>query len=128
MDAKFLVPYETAQLLKEKGYEAETDYYYSKETKSITPLRDLKNEWYPDSLQKVIDARYIPAPTYHEVLDWITKKSGYFISTRHATHMAPAAWYCAIDVGGDMDRHTKGYLITREDALNAAILETLKRL
>lgn len=124
MDAKFFVPYETAQLLKEKGYEAETDYYYNKETKSITPLRDLKNEWYPDSLQKVIDARYTPAPTYHEVLDWLESR-GYVIET---SHYDMGLWMCYINIVSNDDIDTTKRYETREDALNAAILETLKRL
>lgn len=126
MDAKFYVPYEMAQLLKEKGYEAETDYYYNKETKSITPLRDLKNEWYPDSLQKVIDARYTPAPTYHEVLDWLAKNGWYVaIGVRlrgrimYVSEAARKLWRPTIYCGAHK---------TCEDALNAAILETLKRL
>lgn len=127
MDAKFYVPYETAQLLKEKGYEAETDYYYNKETKSITSLRDLKNEWYPDSLQKVIDARYIPAPTYHEVLDWL----------EHTHHISVWAsyikqrWYgvvCRNDIRDADNTYPGDFYTSREEALNVAILETLKRI
>lgn len=121
MDAKFLVPYETAQLLKEKGYEAETDYYYNKETKSITPLRDLKNEWYPDSLQKVIDARYIPAPTYHEVLDWLGCH-GCYAGTAH-NYYGVITYYFFL---GEKFYSPRYAYKTREDALNAAILETLK--
>ena len=126
MDAKFYVPYETAQLLKEKGYEAETDYYYSKATKSITPLHDLKNEWYPDSLQIIIDTRYIPAPTYHEVLDWLAK-NGWYVSVglrlrggvAYVSEAAKILWRPTLSCGAYR---------TREDALNAAILETLKRI
>lgn len=117
-----MVPYETAQLLKEKGYEAETDYYYNKETKSITPLRDLKNEWYPDSLQKVIDARYTPAPTYHEVLDWLTGRGKCICIDYHITK--PIAWYGRVHKGRD-GVFTDDYP-TREYALDAAILEALK--
>ena len=126
MDARFYVPYETAQLLKEKGYEAETDYYYSKETKSITLLHDLKNEWYPDSLQIIIDTRYIPAPTYHEVLDWMYAK-GYVIYARTVTDIN-SNWFAVINSENDVCKFPRGYWNAREDALNAAILETLKRL
>ena len=122
MDAKFYVPYETAQLLKEKGYDAETDYYYSKETKSITPLHDLKNEWYPDSLQIIIDTRYILAPTYHEVLDWLFDRG---VSIWARSNYGKIDWFPVVSVG-DNEYFPSGWFKTREEALNKAILEAIR--
>lgn len=115
MDAKFYVPYETARELRLKGYPQSTETWYVETAKGVSTYKKQSAEY-----------ESIARPTYHEVLDWLTKKSGYFVQTLHASHMRPAAWYCAIDVGGDMNKYAKGYFITREDALNAAILETLR--
>lgn len=127
MNTKFNVPYKTAQLLKENGYNIETDYYYNKETKMITPLQALKDEWYPDSLQIIINTRYIPAPTYHEVLDWINGK-GYYIFSLFDDSFEDGenAWYCCIRTKPLQPDKLTEYYSTREEALNAAIIETIQ--
>lgn len=115
MDAKFYVPYETARELRLKGYPQSTDTWYVETAKGVRTY-------------KKPSAKYesIARPTYHEVLDWIFNKE-YNIGARVIPNTTN--WYpILIKKGVDDYIFPGGYYTTREDALNAAIIETLKRI
>lgn len=121
MDSKFFVPLETAKQLKEKGYPQEfADWYYHE---SADKLAFVHNRYVPE---RVVTGKptelgiwYIAAPTYHEVVDWLEEK-GIVIGNGKAR----GKWYCSID--SDTDDLTTELYPTREEALNAAILEALE--
>jgi len=68
------VPYETAKTLKEKGCPQDTDYYWmvrgKEEPHGVTlhDKLDYEDDW------GVGFATFIPAPTYHEAVDWLEGK------------------------------------------------------
>lgn len=134
MDAKFFVPFETAKLLKKKGYNEKISYAYNKERRIIVRagVIDCNNtDW--DNLRKVQSSYpsgldYIAAPTYHEVVDWLYGKK--ICITCH-----PAYCYYGQYNGFqyemqtyDEDDYPDDVYCTREDALNAAILKALEML
>ncbi len=115
MDAKFFVPYETAKLLKEKGFPQEIDKIFF-DGRIVTRNIGIKHM---DTLN------IVAAPTYHEVLDWLESKEIY------------------VSVSIDLNFHKRemeynGYITSyagewsseeftsREEALNAAILKALE--
>lgn len=63
MKSKFLVPFETAQLLKEKGYNSLCDCYYEPDKELYLGIL-VSNMDYED-------CGNCSAPTYHEVVDWL---------------------------------------------------------
>ena len=128
MDAKFLVPYETARMLREKGYTAETDYYYDNQTREVKPVHQLREGYKVDFLH-MLTTYYTPAPTYHEVLDWMEEK-GYYIFPHFddTFENGENAWYSYIRINDLQHDKFTDYHPTREDALNAAIAEALKLL
>lgn len=135
MNAKFFVPYETAQLLKEKGYNEKITFAYNKQKQVVhAGTRDCNNiDW--DNLRKVQSSYpprldYIAAPTYHEVLDWLEER-GIRIEVRMAYHFREKQWsWCGhVYVVEDEDYETSqlaDWSSTREEALNAAILKALE--
>ena len=138
MDKKFFVPYQTAKLLKEKGYDTKVSFYYTtdgvlkshaafdREAWDGDPcLLDYSNsdlkKWYREE-------NYISAPTYHEMLDWLEGKGIYI--TCYAPLSKPVGMY-AISV---FDSNTNDWGMcgiiypTREEAINAGILKAFKML
>lgn len=121
MDAKFYVPYETARQLRVKGYPQSTDTWYAETAKGVRTYNKPSAKY-----------ESIARPTYHEVLDWILKKN-IAISVDFVCGIVcgirQTDWYGKIRAtdGKRLYRYVQHYP-TREDALNAAILETLKRI
>lgn len=121
MNSKFLVPFETAQLLKEKGYPQENDsfqecdlYYYDDGELEAGIAIDT---------EELDDCFY--APTYHEVLDWLKEKYNFIVCVRFSV-MEYWSW---IIVQLRVKRpiiYCKGKRSTREEALNEGILKALE--
>jgi len=124
MKDKFFVPYETAKQLKEKGCPQDLDYYWmvrgKEEPHGVTlhDKLDYEDDW------GVGFATFIPAPTYHEVLDWLESK-GICIHTDVAFKNNGNYWGAEID-SKLAPRIFTDLFPTREEALNAAILKALK--
>lgn len=137
MNAKFFVPFDTAQRLKEKGYNEKISYAYNKVRRIVRAgVIDCNNtDW--DNLRKVQSSYpprldYIAAPTYHEVVDWLEGK-GIRIEVRVAYHFREKKWsWCGyVYIVEDEDYETSqlaDWSFTREGALNAGILAALKML
>ena len=129
MNAKYFVPFETAKQLKEKGYpQAWADMYYSTSSSEllykdatpdiiVTGIKDFDNYY----------VHYFAAPTYHEVVDWLEEK-GIYLHCYSPTRVQDIGQYTA----GVFNSNTndwgtcKSVYPTREEALNAAILEALE--
>lgn len=113
MKSKFLVPFETAQLLKEKGYNSLCDCYYMPDKELYLGIL-VSNMDYED-------CGNCSAPTYHEVVDWLEEK-GYLIETMRARYESNVVWFCRV-----AQKDTNIYP-TREQALNASIIKALEML
>ena len=121
MKQKFFVPYETAKALKGKGYPQDlddNDFVYTLPRGGFYPTRDI------DLARLRSEGEPIPAPTYHEVLDWLESK-GICIHTDVAFKNNGNYWGAEIDSRLATRLFTDLYP-TREEALNAAILKALE--
>lgn len=116
MDKKYFVPYETAKLLKEKGYPEYADIFY--DANGCLVNISARNNYDAPIVLPVI-----AAPTYHEVLDWLQGK-GYPIESACVREYSDSdwMWICCVAYNA-----TKPHF-THEEALNAAILKALKML
>ena len=115
MNSKFLVPFETAKALKEKGYNSLCDCYYEPD-----------KELYLGILVSNMDYENngtVAAPTYHEVLDWLEKK-GYPIESACLRDFDghDIMWVCGCGIT------VSGIYPTREEAFNDVITDVLKML
>lgn len=120
MDAKFFVPFDTAKLLKQKGYNEQCTFYYGDGI--IRTERQLyTNKELSDNTPNWLFNECISAPTYHEVVDWFEEK-GYLIETMWARYESNVVWFCRV-----AQKDTNIYP-TREQALNASILKALEML
>lgn len=134
MNSKFFVPFETAKLLKEKGYPQDwaTKYYDTFSGGEISLIANKEcvscvvEGNYRHPLLKRLSNLYIAAPTYHEVVDWLYGKK--ICITCH-----PAYCYYGQYNGFqyeiqtyDEDDYPDDVYCTREEALNAAILKALE--
>lgn len=138
MNNKFFVPFETAKLLREKGYNEKISYAYNKERRIVRAgviragVIDCNNtDW--DNLRKVQSSYpprldYIAAPTYHEVVDWLYEKKicitchpAYSYEGQYNGFQYEMQTYDEDDYKDDIYR-------TREEALNAAILKAIEML
>lgn len=126
MNKKFFVPFETAKLLKEKGYPQEdSDMYYTPngELKSQADIYADRTDNDPMMYSYFLTTYHIAAPTYHEVVDWLLGK-GYPIESACIREYSDSdvKWLCGIAY-----TITRIYL-TREEALNEAIIKALNAL
>lgn len=122
MNAKFYVPFETAKILKERGYPEYTDIFYDANG-------CLANTFARSNYDAPIVLPVIAAPTYHEVVDWLEEKGIYI--TCYAPLLKPVDRYgisvfnSNTDNTNDLGLCREAYP-TREDALNAGILKALE--
>lgn len=136
MDAKFLVPFETARQLKEKGYNEECTFYYGDGIIRIE--RQLyTNKELSDNTPNWLFNECISAPTYHEVVDWLEKRNIIVeadwlfedVSSRNICF-----YYRVAFIHPNFPCKDKGYIgihniqLTREQALNEGILKALEML
>lgn len=118
MDSKFFVPFETAQLLKKKGYPQDKSDYGYFDNGDSHPL-----------IMFPADNFDCAAPTCHEVLDWL-EENGIYITTLWnigETDTYEILWKCFVDITLHEEQVTSVYH-TREEALNAGILAALEKL
>lgn len=116
MDAKFLVPFETARQLKEKGYDVNCYNYYTQNGELYCGVFPMNNN--------LVRIGCCTAPTYHEVLDWLQEK-GKIIFAEYRVYENYWAGFIR-GINGEMEYLTE--FPTREEALNEGILAALKKL
>lgn len=125
MKDKFFVPFETAKALKEAGYNEPTIFYYDSDDygKELLAAPSYFCGYSNEQWNKPINGggRYISAPTYHEVEDWLEGKGQIVQAGR-----ADENWYGLLGDACDRDVIDLGSYSTREEALNAAILKALE--
>lgn len=141
MNAKFHVPFDTAQKLIEKGYSGENDYFWdanhlkprrvASQKRSGIQIFSMNNNAAYMLENKPFDSKCVvecTAPTYHEVVDWLYGKK--ICITCH-----PAYCYYGQYNGFryemqtyDEDDYPDDVYCTREEALNAGILAALEML
>ena len=136
MNNKFFVPFETAKLLKEKGYPQErATMYYDTLSGGISLITDREcvscvvegNDRHP--LYNRLSKLYIAAPTYHEVVDWLQEKGIYICIEVSLVHSGDFVFCSYIDWIGNINQETHvGTYPAREQALNAGILKALEML
>ncbi len=124
MKSKFHVPFETAQLLKEKGYNSLCDCYYMPDKELYLGIL-VSNMDYED-------CGNCSAPTYHEVVDWLEGKGIYVsaflsIGETDKEDTYKIWWKSFIDIPPHEEQSSAVYS-TREQALNASILAALEML
>lgn len=130
MNAKFFVPYQTAKLLKEKGYpQAEEDWYWYWYYGGKRQM--LIDNATTDLLRQTMGfngVEIIAAPTYHEVLDWLYEKKicitchpAYSYEGQYNGFQYEMQTYDEDDYPDDIYR-------TREETLNSAIISALEML
>lgn len=121
MNAKFFVPFETAQRLKEKGYPQDKSDYGYFDNGDSHPL-----------IVFPADNFDCAAPTYHEVLDWLEEK-GIYVTTLCCLGESDKEdtykiwWKGFMDIPPHKEQSTLVYH-TREESLNACILAALEML
>lgn len=115
MKSKFLVPFDTAQLLKEKGYNSLCFCYYSPDKELYLGIL-VRNMDYKD-------CGNCSAPTYHEVVDWLEGRK-----VRIYAEYCNGWWYGLIDNSETMEVEATVRYQTREEALNDGILKALEML
>lgn len=118
MKSKYFVPFETAKLLKKKGYNEECTSYYGDGIIRIG--RPYTNKEFSDNTPNWLFNECISAPTYHEVVDWLEGK-GIYVFTNYYDK-----WAGFIRIGRKL--YDVNIYPTREEALNAAILKALEML
>lgn len=118
MKSKFLVPFETAKALKEKGYNSLCDYYYEPDKQLYFGVIRVSN----DKLDYK-DCGNCSAPTYHEVVDWLEGRK-----VRIYAEYCNGWWYGFIDNSETMEVEATVRYQTREEALNVSILKALEML
>lgn len=120
MKSKFLVPFETAQLLKEKGYNSLCDCYYEPDKELYLGIL-VSNMDYED-------CGNCSAPTYHEVVDWLEGK-GLCITCGEPLVKQFASQYTATVLNNNTNEWCMcGIYPTREETLNVGILKALEML
>ena len=131
MNAKFFVPFETAKLLKEKGYpQLESEYHYNINGDMVRFSDDY--EGYTEDIIMRIAQDFYAAPIYLEVLDWLIENKIAVITVEmceilwnmHPIDEAGMRWYCNVRLN-DTIVQTDDF-DTRWEAINAAILKALE--
>ncbi len=132
MNAKFFVPYQTAKLLKKKGYpQGDSDMYYTPngELKSQADIYADLTDNDPMMYSYFLTTYHIAAPAYHEVVDWLEGKGIYICIEVLLEKRGEFVFSSYIDWIGNINQETHvGTYPTREEALNAGILAALKKL
>lgn len=119
MNAKFYVPFETAKLLKEKGYPEYTDIYYDANGCLVSDF--VKSNYEPPAVFPLT-----AAPTYHEVLDWLETEKGILVSVG-INEVNSYLWEVYSKYRSGALYHSQ-WVSSREKALNEAIIKSLERL
>lgn len=118
MDKRYYVPFETAKMCQANGFPCtDRDMYYMPDGEMI----------YGYDLRYEEVAHVVPAPTYHEVLDWLeNEKRCYIESCTIPSDNGNRKWYCWVK-SPSMYENRAPYFC-RKDALNEAIMYVLEML
>lgn len=125
MNEKFHVSFDTANLLREKGYNNKVDYYYLPNGEiCLAVITEVSN----DTLDYENNGT-IAAPTYHEVLDWLDSQ-GIYINCFAPTRKRDVGRYISSFYNNNTGYWStcKYNSTTREGALNMAIIAALEML
>lgn len=134
MDKKFYVTFETAKLLKEKGFNKTVDKLIHLNQYNI-PIIESPEKYYDESEvyndYLHLKQNHYACPTKSEVIDWLESK-GIIISPHPVTILredgtTKTYWSCHI-VHKDGTWYTTNDLPTRLEAEEAAIIKVLKLL
>lgn len=131
MKDKFYVPFQIAKMLKEKGYPQDfshNDALYTLPNGGFYWALDV------DIARRRSEGEPILAPTYCDVLDWLIENKIAVITVEMFEIMwniypideADMSWYCNIRLNDTILRTDD--FDTRWEAINAAIIKTLKML
>lgn len=131
MKDKFYVPFQIAKMLKEKGYPQDfshNDALYTLPNGEFYWALDV------DIARRRSEGEPILAPTYCDVLDWLIENKIAVITVEMYEIMwniypideTDMSWYCNIRLNDTILRTDD--FDTRWDAINAAIIKTLKML
>lgn len=130
MNEKFHVPFDTAILLRKKGYNNKVDYYYLPNGEiCLAVITEVSN----DTLDYENNGT-IAAPTYHEVVDWLQGKGITIeVNRYYAISIGQYGWksysWKSYTQGSKCIRElVKIVMTTREEALNEAIIAALEML
>lgn len=141
MNAKFFVPFETAKLLKGKGYNGQNNYFWdanhfkprrisTQKRSGIQILSMSNNEVYMLENNPFDSGCFVEctAPTYHEVVDWLDGKGICVLSYTPGRTHGIGHFVAGFIYNNNMDWCVCDtiYYPTREEALNAAILKALE--
>lgn len=145
MDKKFFVPFETAKLCMDKGYNGENDYFWGKGKSHLKPRR-VSNHKYGGTQVTSVNNNIVygfenrlfddkcfvecTAPTYHEVVDWLEEKGIYVttcIDMLEVCGSGKIKWACFIFPFGGKETSIGGKH-NREEAINEGILKALEML
>lgn len=117
------VSFETAKLLKEKGFDAECDKCYAYFTDDDIRWMGLS---YPKSAQVLSENRY-PCITLQMAMKWLREICGLIINIEYKD-ICPT-WKWRIDIKSSDKKHTNfQHYDTYEQAVEAAIKYSLKHL
>ena len=127
MNTKHYVTYEVAKMLKEKGYNEETDYVIDDEVKEL--MRGWRtNEVIPD----VFADYFFSCPTLLEAMDWLEKR-GIRISIKY--DWIECAWYYVVIDGTptiknitEVEKSDGIFYKDRNECMNEAIKKGLELL
>lgn len=124
MNAKFFVPFETAQQLKKKGYSGICDYYYAPDKQLYFGVTRVSNEKLDYENNGTV-----AAPTYHEVINWLDSQ-GIYINCFAPTRKRDVGRYISSFYNNNTGYWStcKYNSTTREGALNMAIIAALEML
>jgi hypothetical protein len=115
MNNKFYISYETARLLKEKGYDIPTNSVYNLNLYGEKFIKQL----YPENWNKYEEPSIISAPTKAEAIDWLESK-GIVVEAFYSSHH----WFFSIiDFNVKQKIFADEYYLTRLEADEAAIIK-----
>lgn len=123
MNSKFYVSLEAARLLKEKGYNEETDYVIDDE------VRELMRSWRTnEAIPEEFADYFFSCPTKAEAIDWLDSKEVY-IQIVGVGSGATQKWSYSVFDYKTCDNYASDYIfLTRLEAEEAAIIKALELL
>lgn len=110
--------YEVSKLLKEKGFDEETEDYYRKKDKSL--------EW-ASAWTRALPDEYYPCPTHQMAMKWLREVHHAIIVLKPATFSGEecTSWGCDIWCGDNFEKEIFPF-VSYEDAVEAAIKYSLE--
>lgn len=139
MNAKFHVPFDTAQKLIEKGYSGENDYFWdanhlkprrvASQKRSGIQIFSMNNNAAYMLENKPFDSKCFvecTAPTYHEVIGWLEEKGIYVTCSGPLVKQCTSQYTASVLNNNTNEWCMCGVYPTREEALHKGILKALE--